>query len=167
MPAQVLADKVGVVKSAMLFNVLKFTEIRAHDDLNNSDALVLATIGESDFVESLDLIKGKRLKNQNISVKNVNAPESLHNEFDVLLISGVPSDQTLQVLNSLQSRRVLTVSDQKGFCEQGGILEFMVVDGKVKFLINLDAANDSGIKISSRLARLAYKVIEQGKIRSF
>jgi hypothetical protein len=52
---------------------------------------------------------------------------------------------------------VLTVSDGKGFAQGGGIIELYVEGGRMRFAIDVDAAQ--GLQISSRLLGLA-KVIQ-------
>jgi len=52
-------------------------------------------------------------------------------------------------------RSILTVSDIENFASQGGIIGFIEQNGKVRFEINLDAAQQSKIRINSRLLNLA------------
>lgn len=50
---------------------------------------------------------------------------------------------------------VLTVGEAPDFLRQGGIINFVLEDGKVRFEINPDAATRSQLTISSRLLKLA------------
>ena len=50
---------------------------------------------------------------------------------------------------------VLTVSDGKGFSQSGGIIELYIDDGRIRFAINVDAADHAGVHLSSRLLGLA------------
>ena len=50
---------------------------------------------------------------------------------------------------------VLTVSDGKGFAQTGGIIELFIEDGRMRFAINLDAMEQTGVRLSSRLLGLA------------
>ncbi len=56
---------------------------------------------------------------------------------------------------------VLTVADTKGFLESGGIINFLMEDKKVRFEINVTAAKKSKLKISSKLLRLAKRVVKE------
>ena len=49
----------------------------------------------------------------------------------------------------------LTVGDVDGFTARGGIFRFLVEDNKVRFEVNIDAAQHSRVKIGSRLLKLA------------
>jgi len=64
------------------------------------------------------------------------------------------------VLDSLAARPVLTVGDQPGFCQRGGIINLLVIDGRVRFEINLGRARQAGLRIDSQLLRLATRVYE-------
>ena len=59
------------------------------------------------------------------------------------------------ILAGLESHHVLSIGDMEGFAEQGGIIGLTKVDGKVRFAINVDAAQRAGLTISSKLLKLA------------
>lgn len=54
----------------------------------------------------------------------------------------------------LESNSVLTVSDQPGFSDEGGIIRYYLDEDRVKMSINLQAMRRSNIEISSKLLRL-------------
>ena len=49
----------------------------------------------------------------------------------------------------------LTVGESNDFIEQGGLVRFYVDGGTVRFEINRESADRSGLRISSRLLQLA------------
>ena len=58
-------------------------------------------------------------------------------------------------LIGIRKQPVLTVSDGNGFAAAGGIIELYVDKGRMRFAINLDAVEQSGLNLSSRLLGLA------------
>ena len=52
----------------------------------------------------------------------------------------------------------------KGFAQAGGMIELYVEGGRMRFAINMDAAERSGLRLSSRLLGLA-KVIRTGHVQ--
>ena len=64
-------------------------------------------------------------------------------------------------VRAIRARPVLTVSDGKGFLRSGGVIEFYIQDGRMRFIINLDALDRAGVRLSSRLLELA-KTIRDG-----
>ncbi len=55
---------------------------------------------------------------------------------------------------------ILTVGETPGFAERGGMIRFTLEDNRVRFEINVEAAREADLNISSRLLTLA-KIIPQ------
>jgi hypothetical protein len=49
----------------------------------------------------------------------------------------------------------LTVSDIDGFAEAGGTMQFVMQENRVHFVVNLDAATQSKLRVSAKLLALA------------
>ena len=58
---------------------------------------------------------------------------------------------------------MLTVGESEHFVEQGGMIGFFLEDNKVRFEINLTAAEHAKLKISARLLSLAKTVFGSPK----
>jgi hypothetical protein len=56
---------------------------------------------------------------------------------------------------------VLTVSEIAGFARSGGMIAFLVEENKVRLEINLDAASEARLKVSSKLIGVARLVSRQ------
>jgi hypothetical protein len=67
-------------------------------------------------------------------------------------------------LRRVRMAPVLTVGESPNFTRQGGIVNFVLEDGKVRFEINQEAATRSQLTISSRLLKLA-KLAQQAEAR--
>lgn len=55
----------------------------------------------------------------------------------------------------LRGQPLLSVSDQPGFAQGGGMIEMFLRDDKVRMRINLGAVRSAGLHLSSKLLRLA------------
>ncbi|HUR21887.1 MAG TPA: YfiR family protein [Vicinamibacterales bacterium] len=73
---------------------------------------------------------------------------------DVVYVA--PAD--LSLLDTVADLPILTVGDQPDFCQRGGMINLLVIDGRVRFEIDLSRARRSGLKMDSQLLRLASKV---------
>jgi len=71
-----------------------------------------------------------------------------------LFISRSEQDHIPALLEKLGKAPVLTVADSEGFMAQGGMINFVVQDSKIRFDINAMVAERAGMKISSRLLSL-------------
>ena len=78
---------------------------------------------------------------------------------DVIYVA--PAD--LSILDETADLPILTVGDQPNFCQRGGIINLLVIDGRVRFEIDLSRAKRSGLKMDSQLLRLASKVYGGGQ----
>ena len=67
-----------------------------------------------------------------------------------------PAD--LSLLNSVGNLPILTMGDQPNFTQRGGMINLLVIDGRVRFEIDLSRVRRSGLKMDSQLLRLASKV---------
>ena len=81
----------------------------------------------------------------------------------ILFISAAEARQLKQVISSLKSKNILTVSDADNFTKQGGMIRFITENRKTRIRINLNAAKDADLTISSKLLRLAEVVNPQQK----
>ncbi len=54
---------------------------------------------------------------------------------------------------------ILTVSDIPGFMESGGTIQFVLLENRVRFAVNLNPARKCGIVLSSQLLKVATKVV--------
>lgn len=68
------------------------------------------------------------------------------------------ADEVTRDLESLRGAPVLTVSDTPDFTSRGGIIQFVLIDSKVRFRINLSNAERAGITLSSQLLKVAVSV---------
>jgi hypothetical protein len=67
------------------------------------------------------------------------------------------------ILEQLKGISILTVSDIPGFCQGGGMIDFELLDQKVRFEVNPGAAERARLKVSSKLLSVAKIVREGGK----
>ncbi|WP_051283780.1 YfiR family protein [Desulforegula conservatrix] len=141
-----------VVKAAFLYNFIKFV---SWENEQTPDSVNICAFGDPEFIRDLKTIEGKKAHEKNISVTEM---ESLNNSIqcNVLFISRYESQDYKKIMAEAEKNRILTISDIDGFAEKGGIIElFTTDDNRIRFRINIRAAEKSGLKISSELLKLA------------
>ena len=73
-----------------------------------------------------------------------------------ILFVNIPETKKLeQVLDDLQGRNMLTVSDHPDFLKLGGMIKFVTNNNKIRLQINMDACKEGKMVLSSKLLRLA------------
>ena len=88
-----------------------------------------------------------------ITVRELREHESVRT-CDVIYVA--PAD--LSLLDSVANLPILTIGDQPNFCQRGGMINLRVIEGRVRFEIDLSRARRAGLKMDSQLLRLASKV---------
>ena len=136
------------VKAAYLYNFVKFVEWPASAA---AGPLTICVTGRNPFGPALaDTVRGESVDGRPLAVRAVTEPDA---QCQVLF---VPRDTAAAAaLQAARGMPVLTVGEAPGFLSQGGVINFVIEGGKVRFDINQDAAMRAELKISSRLLRLA------------
>ncbi len=143
------------VKAVFLFNFAKFIEWPAAKLGETDSPLVIGIFGANPFGTLLDetikdrTINGHRLVSRAVST----AAEAA--ACHMVFISRSEKERIRPLLASLKAQPVVTVSETKGFAQDGGMINLVVLNGSVKLEINPTAAGEAGLKLSSKLLAIA------------
>jgi uncharacterized protein DUF4154 len=149
------------VKAAFLYNFAKFVEWPA---LAAGARLVVCAVGDDAIAAALvETVRGQNISGHQIDVSRPHDSRAWR-DCHVLFITDAETRRSAGGLNELKMLPVLTVSDGKGFAMAGGIIELYLEDAKIRFVINVDAGERSGLRLSSRLLLLA-KVIRDRNVQ--
>jgi hypothetical protein len=149
------------VKAAFLFNFAKFVEWPA---LPAAAPLVVCIVGHDGIAAAfIETVRGQNISGHSFDVW-VLQDSSRWRACHLLFIADAETRRSAGGLDEIKRLPVLTVSDNKGFALAGGIIELYVEAGRMRFAINLDAADRAGLRVSSRLLGLA-KVIRNSHVQ--
>jgi len=147
------------VKAAFLFHFAQLVEWPAGTLGNDINPVTLCTIGEDPFRGDLEAtLAGKTVGTRTLIVRHLKSAEEFQG-CHVLFVSSHDAARLGPLLQELKNGPILTVGESDGFVEQGGMIGFCLVDNKVRFEINVEAAERAKLKISSRLLLLAKTVV--------
>jgi hypothetical protein len=147
------------VKAAFLFHFVQLVEWPAGAMGNEINPITLCTMGEDPFRGDLEAtLAGKTVGTRAMIVRHLKAEEDFQG-CQVLFVSGHDATRLAPLLQRLKDDPILTVGESDAFVEQGGMIQFLLVDNKVRFAINVEAAERAKLKISSRLLLLAKTVV--------
>lgn len=144
------------VKAAFLYNFTSFVEWPAAASPSSADPLVIGVLGQDPFGPLLDnLVQGKQSNGRSIVVRRIPRGGPIA-DCHLLYISSSERNRTDSVVSQLSGLPILTVTDLDPR-ECVGLMLFMAVgeNGRIRLLINAAAAEQTGLKVSSRLLRLA------------
>jgi YfiR/HmsC-like len=148
------------VKAAFLYNFAKFVEWPSSSFSDTSTPLRICIFGQDPFGQELrDIANEKIVNGRKLLVSQV-ADLQTAKACHILFIASSEKAQLKQVLENLRGTGVLTVGDTKGFVDQGGMINFVLENERVRFEVNRKAADQAGLKVSSKLLNVAKSVIE-------
>jgi hypothetical protein len=143
------------LKAACLYNFARFVEWPSKAFGAESDPLVIAVVGPNPFGSLLDeIVKGRTINNRPVAVRYVSSPRQL-NGAHVAFVARDAKTRDAQAISDLTSQHVLTVGEDSGFLKDGGSIQFVVVEKKIRFAIAEEAAGKAGLKIGAQLMSLA------------
>jgi hypothetical protein len=143
------------VKAVFLLNFLKYVEwpAAAHSATNSPFKIVQA--GEDRFAPDFAaFVKSKTIDHRGVALKHSGASDDWE-RCHILFVSGSERRNVRNILSPMKGRPVLTVGESDNFIAEGGMINFVMKDNKVRLHINLVAAEKAGLKISSRLLGIA------------
>src|SRR5579885_613099 len=148
------------VKAAFLLNFAKFVEWPTNAFADAQAPLVIGVLNSDPFRGSLQaIVAGRKIGGRPVTVRILHTPAEATN-CHVLFIPAAAQKQIPAALEAARRARVLTVGETPGFCEAGGMIDFVIENHQVHFDINNKAAQAAGLKISSKLLTLARRLLQ-------
>jgi len=145
------------VEAAYLSNFGRFIE-SSQRPVTTGDSFGICVYGQDPFGSLLDAaLKGESIGGAPMMARRITALDEIPG-CRILFISQSKENQLPVILDSLRHAGVLTVSDIAGFTRRGGMIEFVLEGNRVRFEINVAAAQRAGLALSSQLLKLAVTV---------
>jgi hypothetical protein len=156
-PAQEADEK--LLKVAFIYNFAKFT---TWPDAAFSDArapVVLCVVGKHDLGDAFETVQGKAVGGRTVAVKYLSAYRN-KDQCNVVYVAASEKQRLDRIVSTGKETHALTVSDMDDFAESGGIIRMVRgADDRIGFEINARAAEESGLKLSSKLLNLAKRLV--------
>jgi hypothetical protein len=146
------------VKAAFLYNFIQFVDWPEGAFHDGRSTFRVCVLGDDPFGDNLKMIVKEEVAGRKLALWRMKAMSD-PSGCQVLFVSRSERQRLPQILAAVRSTPVLTVGDTDGFLEKGGIINFVVEGERVRFEINQEMAKQSGLKISSKLLRLATRVV--------
>lgn len=144
------------IKAAFLFNFAKYVEWDAHESWSNSDQFNFCLLINEERFVYYKALERKTINNRPISVQLLNHDDQIAACHVVYVSEDVPVNIMLNVQKNLNGRPVLVVSEH----ESHGMIEVFEEEDKIKFRVNLAAAQDAGLTFRAQMLNLAAEVVE-------
>lgn len=140
------------VKAAYLFHFASYVEWPAP-----GDSVTFAILGDPAVAGALErFAAGRQIQHRPVQVRQIQRIDELDGA-EVLFI-GAASNRTLRQLVAAVNSPTLIISDAQDGLRRGAMINFQLVDRRVRFEVALNRAQQAGLTLSSRLLSAALRV---------
>lgn len=143
------------VKAAFLLKFVGYVEFSAPSA--PGAPLVIGVAGAPRLAAELARLAAHAPGNRAVAVRELGAGDALAG-VDVLFIGARESEQAARLLRAAARQGILGVTEFDGGLREGSVINFRLVDERVRFEVSLAAADRARLKLSSRLLSVAYLV---------
>lgn len=152
------------VKAAFVYKFKDFVEWSDAENVSElrwEKSTDICVVGVNPFGKALEeIVRSDSMSNTASRVVMLDSNLSIH-ECKLAFISRSERFKLPKLMEEAKKGRILTISDIPSFAEIGGMIELTIESDRVGFVINEIATKQARIKISSKLLRLASKVIRE------
>lgn len=146
------------VKAAFLYKFLGYVEFPAAALPDAGAPYTVGVIGAEDIAAELSRITaGRNVNGHPVQVRVLRQDDALAN-LQMLFVASVDAVQPVRLLRAARLLGILTVTEADNGLQQGSVINFRLVEDRIRFEVSLDAADKSNLKLSSRLLAVAYHV---------
>lgn len=155
LPAQGHAQPVPEyeLKAAFVYNFALFTEW-PEESTNEGSTLNLCVSHRSPMRVPLANLREKPLRGKRVAVRYLSTFDNLR-ACHVLFLDGNDREHWRLVRKGLASTSILTISDDEEIGREGSIIAMSMERSRIVFDIDLQAARQAHLALSSKLLRLA------------
>lgn len=145
------------VKAAFLLNFTKFVEWPPSAFQSATEPLRVCVLADAAFTRIVDeIIAGETVRGR--PLERITPATSELPRCHVLYFGRTESSRAERLLSGMGAVPVLTVGESPQFLDDGGAIAFALANDRVRFDVNLRAADRARLTISSKLLRLARHV---------
>jgi hypothetical protein len=147
------------IKAAYLYRFCEYVEWPEVVFADPASPLVIGILGDGRIAANLEeIVTGRRVGERLVDVRRLQAGDSIEG-IHVLFITRSQDRDLAAILAEARMQSTLTITEWEDFDPSGSIINFIVIDDRVRFDIALEPAKRSNLRISSRLLAVARNVI--------
>ncbi len=144
--------EVGKVQAYFIYNFSRLIKWPANYTQGD---FVIGVLGNSQTYQNLvELTVNKKVGMQAMVVKKFSTPAELK-DCHILFISADNRSEINEVNRRLANKHTLIISESDGLINHGSAIDFLVVDNKLKFKMNVDNAIKYNLTVSRSLLDMA------------
>ncbi len=148
------------IRAAFILNFAKFTEWPSGVFADTDTPLTVGFVGADDIrIAFAALSAGKVVNGRKLFALQIDSlPNAPH--CQILFFKAAKKDLAAGALGVASNVRALTIGESDNFLARGGIIRLFVDDNRMRFDVNIGAANRAKLRLSSKLLALARSVVD-------
>jgi hypothetical protein len=147
------------VKAAYLYKFGGFVEWPASSFEGPDSPVKIGVVGARRMADALtQLVIGRTLNGRAVEVRSLR-PDDTMAGLHILFIGTGSEDRLAEIFVAVREQPTLTVTESPRAFAMGSMINFVVVDGKLRFDIAPNSTRPAGLYISARLLVAARKVV--------
>jgi YfiR/HmsC-like len=151
-----------LIKAGFVYNFASLVQWPSISFSQADSPIVIAVLGEDRFGSTLDrVLQGKKIDGHPFVIKRLRSVSELvksvgnPKECQILYVSAAAMPHLSEAIQTVRGLPILTIGEMPGFAKSGGIINLVLEDNRVRFEVNVKAAKNADLNISSRLLALA------------
>jgi hypothetical protein len=154
-----LLDAEYKVKAAFLYKFASYVEWPADVFERPDSPFVIGATGADALADELArIVVGRSIGGRPVAARKLRRGDPASG-LHILFVGRSNRGQLSDVLASAKGRPVLTVTESEDAFALGSVINFVIVDDKVRFDVALREAEQANLKVSARLLSVARKVV--------
>jgi hypothetical protein len=144
-----------LIKAGFIYNFAQLVQWPSGAFSQADSPIVIGIFGTDPFGTTIDrVIENKKLDGRNLVVKRLKRGAPVK-DCNILFVSASEAAHLDEIIQSTKGLPILTIGETPGFAMRGGIINLTLEGNKVRFEVNIEAAKQANLNISSRLLALA------------
>lgn len=146
------------VKAAYLYKFGSYVEWPERTFDSPLSPITIGVVAADALADELaQVVAGRSINGHPVSVRKLRREESVKG-LNVLFIGHLSNAHLADILAAAKGQPILVITESEAALTLGSIINFVIVDGKVRFEVAPKTAGLLNLSISARLLAAAYKV---------
>lgn len=120
------------------------------------DKFIVGIVGKDPFGDRINFLVKNPVDGRKVEILYFKESDGIE-ACNLVFISAEERFRTRLYLRKIERKPIITVSEEESFLKQGGLINFKLVDNRVRFQLNLSSAKNTGLKFKSMLIKSSIK----------
>jgi hypothetical protein len=149
------------VKAAFLYKFLGYADFPSAAFADVGSPVTIGVVGSDEMAAELSrVVAGRQVRGRPIVVRALREGEP--GQVHLLFVAGNDSARAARVLRAAATTAtaLLPVTECELGLQSGSVINFRIIEERVRFDVSLDSAERNNVKLSSRLLTVANRVVK-------